>query len=106
MEQELDSVCISFDKLDKIGSKRIAEELKEKGHSIDAVNKLLQILENMPKTIEDIKELFPEVEVENLEKIIEIATRQAEEQYEVVFDMSLVRGQGYYTGTVFEIASL
>ncbi len=106
MEQELDSVCISFDKLDKIGSKRIAEELKEKGHSIDAVNKLLQILENMPKTIEDIKELFPEVEVENLEKIIEIATRQAEEQYEVVFDMSLVRGQGYYTGTIFEVESL
>ena len=27
-------------------------------------------------------------------------------EFDVVFDLSLVRGQGYYTGTVFEVEAL
>ena len=27
-------------------------------------------------------------------------------EFNVVFDLSLVRGQGYYTGTVFEVESI
>ena len=32
-------------------------------------------------------------------------TNLQQEKYDVVFDMLLIRGQGYYTGTVFEIQS-
>ena len=40
-----------------------------------------------------------------LRKIIEDANTLAQGRYDVVFDMLLIRGQGYYTGTVFEIQS-
>lgn len=106
-EAELDSVCISFDKLDKIGAEGVAEELKEKGFADPAVEALMQILQNKPQTMEDVKKICPgEEAVENLSKIMELAQKRTNGAYEVVFDMSLVRGQGYYTGTVFEVESL
>lgn len=106
-EEELDSVCISFDKLDKIGAKGVLEELEEKGFDKIAAENLLKILENPPQTIEDIRNLCKEEEsLDNLEKILDIASRQAKGKYEVIYDLSLVRGQGYYTGTVFEVESL
>ncbi len=107
LEKDLDSVCISFDKLDKIGAQAVAEELKEKGFAESAVGALLEILEHKPVTMEEVKALCPEEEaVENLRKIMEIASKQAGGRYEISYDMSLVRGQGYYTGTVFEVESL
>ncbi|MPN47322.1 Histidine--tRNA ligase [bioreactor metagenome] len=50
----------------------------------------------------------------NLQTIVEQASQIATEnaarypdvEYKVIFDPSLVRGQGYYTGTVFEIESV
>ena len=40
-----------------------------------------------------------------MKEIIEVSSQLANSAYEVVFDLSLVRGQGYYTGPVFEIKS-
>jgi histidyl-tRNA synthetase len=106
-EEELDSVCISFDKLDKIGAEGVSEELKEKGVAEAAVVKLMGILQNKPQTMDDVRELCPgEEAVENLGKIMENASKRTQGRYEIVYDMSLVRGQGYYTGTVFEVESL
>jgi len=107
VQEELDSVCISFDKLDKIGAEGVGIELEEKGFNRDAVQALMKILEKKPQAIEEIKEFCTDGEViENLTKIIECASKRTEGAYKVVYDMSLVRGQGYYTGTVFEIESL
>jgi len=53
-----------------------------------------------------VKKLMPESEaVQSVEKIITLSNAVSENKYDVVFDLSLVRGQGYYTGTVFEVVS-
>lgn len=105
-ESQLDSVCVSFDKLDKIGPEGVSEELKEKEFSAEAIDKLLKVLEMRPFTLEKMSELCEDTApIENLKYIINTVKAVAGDLFEVEFDLSLVRGQGYYTGTVFEIES-
>lgn len=104
----LDSVCISFDKLDKIGADGVAAELTEKGMPEKAVKALKDFLaESSDKiTLESVvaKCSNPSV-VDDLKYIIETATAVANGKYKIKYCPSLVRGQGYYTGAVFEIAT-
>ncbi len=102
----LSSVCVSFDKLDKIGAGGVAEELCEKGLPKNAVDKLSETLEKLPLSIADVKKIVGDEAVARLEKIITDSQKIAAGRYGVEFDISLVRGQGYYTGTVFEIRSV
>ena len=43
---------------------------------------------------------------DNIDRITKMVNLLAENQYACTFDISLVRGQGYYTGAVFEVESL
>lgn len=104
-ENELSSVCVSFDKLDKIGADGVAAELIEKGYDKSAVDKLSDILAQLPLTLEKVTEIVGEEATSRLSKIIETSKAVAAGRYGVEFDISLVRGQGYYTGTVFEVRS-
>ena len=104
----LDSVCISFDKLDKIGPDGVAAELTEKGMPEKAVKALKDFLADSSDniTLESVvvKCSNPSV-ADDLKYIIETATAVAEGKYKIKYCPSLVRGQGYYTGAVFEIAT-
>lgn len=103
-EDSLDSVCITFDKFGKVGTDGIKTELTEKGYSEASINKLLSILSELPLSIEKAKTLCTEQEAaSSLETIINSVKSLSCGKYEIAFDISLVRGQGYYTGTVFEI---
>ena len=105
-ESQLDSVCVSFDKLDKIGAEGVSEELTEKEFSKAAIDRLMQVLEMRPFTLDKMTELCEDTEaVDNLKYIISTVQSVAGDSFEVEFDLSLVRGQGYYTGTVFEVES-
>ncbi len=104
-EDELSSVCVSFDKLDKIGADGVAAELIEKGYDKSAVDKLSDILAQLPLTLEKVTDIVGEEATSRLSKIIEASKAIAAGKYGVEFDISLVRGQGYYTGTVFEVRS-
>lgn len=107
--ESFDSVCISLDKLDKIGAEGVRAELLEKGSPEEAVNALLSLFEDTGA------ELTPEKTVSflgedcealtRLQEILSASKALAEGKYEVVFDLTLIRGQGYYTGTVFEISA-
>jgi len=104
-EEDLDEVCISLDKLDKIGPDGVSEELTSKGYSVDAINKLANFISS-DVTLDKIKELLGEDEnLDILLKVIDGATKLANGKYDIVYDFTLVRGQGYYTGCVFEVAS-
>ncbi len=108
-QDDLMSICIVFDKLDKIGKEGVIEELKEKGFALDAINGFSEFLEEDNITLSKIREYVNDddaVYIEQLEKIISESEKLAAGKYEVVFDISLVRGQGYYTGTIFEVESL
>lgn len=101
----MDSVCITLDKWDKIGTEGVMKELGEKEVSTESCEKIASLLEG-GCTIEQAEQLCGEpTYIEQLKKIIADANELAAGKYDVVFDMLLIRGQGYYTGTVFEIQS-
>ena len=106
-ENDLDSVCITFDKMDKIGLTGVVEELTEKGFAKDAVDNFEKFLSEGDFTLESLKSrLEDKTPAESLEHIIDTVNELTGNTFELVFDLSLVRGQGYYTGTVFEVESI
>lgn len=112
-EEDFDKVCILLDKMDKIGMEGVFEELKKAGFDEASVEKYLNLFkeaENLDnaKAISAIAEklegfLEPEVK-ENLLTIIDSVEQTKTADFAMVFDPTLVRGMGYYTGTIFEIA--
>lgn len=104
-DEDLSSVCVSFDKLDKIGAEGVAAELLEKGYDKTAVDKLSDVLGSLPITLDKITEIVGDEKTARLAGIIDTSKAIADGKYGVEFDISLVRGQGYYTGTVFEVRS-
>lgn len=105
-DDALDSVCITFDKLDKIGISGVCEELTEKGYSASAIERFCQFFGNDTVTLEAAAALIGDASVtERLQYIMQAVNTLSQGTVKTEFDISLVRGQGYYTGTVFEIAS-
>lgn len=103
-EEQLDSVCITFDKLDKIGEDGVIAELEDKQLDAAAIEKFSEVIKN-PLTIDNIGEMCKNEAVENVKAIMAAVNELSGGKYSIAFDISLVRGQGYYTGTVFEIVS-
>lgn len=103
-ENELDSVCITFDKLDKIGEDGVIAELNDKGFDAGVIEKFGDIIKK-PLTLESVKTVCSTDSVQDIETIIKSIEELSDGKYDIKFDISLVRGQGYYTGTVFEIVS-
>ena len=52
-------------------------------------------------TVESVKDVCGEESAESIETIINAVEKLSDGAYKIKFDISLVRGQGYYTGTVF-----
>ena len=100
--ETLDSVCIIFDKLDKIGPEGVAAEMLEKGLPEAAVNGLTALLQE-GADFETLRAQIPCEATEDLAFIMDGI--KAVGGAEIQFDLSLVRGQGYYTSTVFEVVS-
>lgn len=114
----LDSVFIAVDKLDKIGIDGIVKELKETGHPEPAIEKLKAIFEPIKPLLDNTAlggvEQFQQIvnhlpSFENAESLSELkelvaaVSAQTRAKYSIVFDPTLVRGMGYYTGPIFEI---
>lgn len=106
-ESDLDSVCITFDKMDKIGLDGVVEELNDKGFDGKAVENFKNFLEKKDFSLDSVAAILEDkTPAESLKHIIDTVGELTDNAYEVVFDLSLVRGQGYYTGTVFEVESI
>lgn len=104
---ELDSVCITFDKMDKIGLDGVKAELIDKQFDKAAIDRFTDFLTAGDFSLSSIRELLEDkTPVDSLCNIIETVNVLSKGAYDIVFDLSLVRGQGYYTGTVFEIESI
>ncbi len=107
LPEQLDSVCITIDKLDKVGTDGVREELTEKGFDKNSIEKMIEIFGNLPLTLSDVKKYCTDEEaLNNVETIMSAVNELTDGAYSIQFDISLVRGQGYYTGTIFEIQSL
>lgn len=105
-EEQLDSVCITIDKFDKIGGDGVRTELTEKGFNPESIDNMINIFGSLPMSLEKARTLCSDTSaVDSIETIINSVAQINNGKYGVEFDVSLVRGQGYYTGTIFEIQS-
>ena len=103
---DFDTVCVTFDKLDKIGRDGVIKELTEKGFDESVIDNFSKFLDACPVSIENISDYSDATDAaERIRHIIDSVNAISGGAYAVDFDISLVRGQGYYTGTVFEIES-
>ena len=116
---ERPGVLITIDKLDKIGPTGVVAELRDRGATAAAVDGLDAFLRR-PQTLEynpygerQIRKALPEgAPVDVIAHLVDIgeavgATRTPDDAVSgipLVFDPFLVRGMGYYTGTIFELA--
>ena len=131
-DEDFESVCITLDKLDKVGFDGVKKELLAKGYEeskidkfnslfdsvgastaspVDAIrnlkNKIVGTNENTAGTnacgtLTDIDKELIDI-CNNLIEIIETVTKNVD--VKINFNPTLVRGMGYYTGPIFEIKS-
>ena len=119
-EKDFDSVFIELDKLEKIGLDGVEDALMEDGFEKEQVSRFLQLVKKvmeksgldalkvltetiLPVEGEEEEDSIAEVK-ENLEEIIRAVEETGSRGFDLVFDVTLVRGMSYYTGTIFEIA--
>ncbi len=109
--ERFDEVCIILDKLDKIGLEGVKEELVKEGFDNADVDRYCALFEGTDGTLEGLSKIravlgesLDESVNTNLSEIITAVESVKEADFKMVFDPTLVRGMGYYTGTIFEIA--
>ena len=109
-QEQVGSVLISLDKFDKIGLDGIEKELLQNGYDAAVVENYLRVYRSVRPGI-SIAEFcagidrarLPQEAADNLAQIIECVRPMISQGVKLVFDPTLVRGMGYYTGPIFEV---
>ena len=109
-EEDHEKILIILDKADKIGAEGVDEELKASGYSEDMIRRLRDLLSLSGKDMEGVRRMSeavddPEVKAacENVTDIMDSIAAVRSRNIKLEFVPTLVRGMGYYTGTIFEI---
>jgi len=109
-ETEIAGLCVIFDKMDKIGADGVRRELEQKVFDSPerrACARFTEYISEGDFSLEKCISLIGENEyTQSLSKITSMVNKIADGKYRCEFDITLVRGQGYYTGAVFEVESL
>ena len=100
-----EKLAIIFDKLDKIGIDGVKAELEENSFNKNAIDKFIGLFENGSLTLDSIADVCDAEYVNDLKYIIDTVDKASNGTIPVEFTPSLVRGQGYYTGTIFEVSA-
>lgn len=110
-EDKVIEVCVSLDKLDKIGYEAVEVELVSNGFDKNSVSKLISSIKQIKSATSNAESFellknagVSDEVVSSLSTIIDTASKfKVDETYKIVYDVTIIRGQGYYTGTVFEV---
>ena len=109
--EDVEKVFITVDKMDKIGADGVRQELMENGCSEETADKYLGLMSQVTPDADGVRrmgeilgEFLPEGTAENLAGIIETVLHVSDGGFGLQFDPTLVRGMGYYTGTIFEVS--
>jgi len=104
-------ITVAIDKLDKIGEEGVLEELKSKGISESAIERIKPLFQlngtnqeklNLMRTFLNTSEIGLKG-IEELEFVLNSIQKIGLERGEVEFDVTLARGLNYYTGAIFEV---
>ena len=109
-EESYGEVFIILDKMDKIGLEGVEKELLESGYPQAAVEAYVAFFRKAGQGLgcaefcgEALAGTLEDGVVQNLDTILDCVRATAAGPFELVFDPTLVRGMGYYTGTIFEV---
>lgn len=102
-EEDNERLAIIFDKLDKIGIDGVKNELTEAEFNPSAISKFIGLFESGSLNLDSIAKVCDAEYVANLKYIMDTVKTAANNAFPIIFTPSLVRGQGYYTGTIFEV---
>ena len=109
-EEDYDEVFIILDKMDKIGKEGVSAELTELGYSAESVETYLQLFDEVADDVtgihylkEKLGDYLSDETAESMEMIMSSVDAAKECEFKLKFDPTLVRGQSYYTGTIFEV---
>lgn len=108
--ERLIDITVAIDKLDKIGKVKVLEELREKGVSDDALNRIDPLFEFSDKSFEDkisfLSVMLSEstIGMKGVEEIKEVFSYLSDVNAEL--DITLARGLNYYTGAIIEVKAL
>lgn len=106
-------ITVAIDKLDKIGIDNVNEELRSKGLSEEAIQKLQPVImlsgSNREK-IDSLKQILANSEIglkgiAELEFILDRIDKLTLRS-ELELDLTLARGLNYYTGAIFEVKAM
>jgi len=106
-------ITIAIDKLDKIGLKKVNEELRQKGLPADAVNKLQPILHltgNNNSKLDQLSDILKNSDtglkgIEEMRTVLSHCSALRLDKL-VDLDLTLARGLNYYTGAIIEVKAL
>lgn len=112
-EERLIDFTVALDKLDKIGVEGVEAEMKEKGISEEAVEKLRPLLNLSGRPSEKLAEMKAFLKdseigkegVEELEFVVDTIGELGLKSSSLVVDITLARGLNYYTGIIIEIGA-
>jgi len=104
-------ITVAIDKLDKIGKEGVVKDLKEKGLSDDALNKIEPLFELKGDTKTRLSEMkaylkTSEIGLEGIAELEDVLNRVEMlglKRAKIEFDVTLARGLNYYTGAIFEV---
>jgi histidyl-tRNA synthetase len=105
LARESDAI-VAIDKLDKIGPDGVARELEARGIAADTQQRLLAILGERADLDHLERELRDHAEgaraIAELREVLALSRLTPAAEH-MRFDVTLARGLGYYTGSIFEI---
>jgi len=104
-------LAVSLDKLSKIGSKKVLDELSEKGFQDQQLAKLQPLLEWSGRWEELKQPLQKYIDssddgnkgLADLEEICDLVSKLGLQNPNLIVNPCLARGLAYYTGTIFEV---
>lgn len=109
-EEDYDEVFIILDKLDKIGADEVGKELCALGYPAETAGGYLELFASVPDGLNGIRYLKEKLgdclgsaAADRMETILASVEAAKECEFRLHFDPTLVRGQSYYTGTIFEV---
>ena len=109
-EDNIGNVFIILDKMDKIGMDGVKKELTELDGE-EKCSKYLRLFEGLKDNTEAVLSLKDKLKgfiedgvLDSLCEIIDTVLEVNTNDFSLVFDPTLVRGMGYYTGTIFEVS--
>ena len=109
-EEDYDEVFIVLDKMDKIGPEGVEAELIEMGYTSESVKTYLSLFDEVASDVSGVRYLKEKLgdylsddTADGLELIMSSVEAAKECDFKLQFTPTLVRGQSYYTGTIFEV---